>query len=141
MSPRHFLGAAALSLAAAANAAYPERTVTVVVPFPPGGSSDMVARVLAQKLGENLHATFIVENKPGATGSIGAGFVKNAASDGYTLLVSSLAPFVVNPHLQRTLPYDPSRDFDLLSVLVQAPNVLVVNPSLPVNNVAELIAY
>jgi tripartite-type tricarboxylate transporter receptor subunit TctC len=141
MSLRSILGAAALLLATAAQAAYPTKTVTVVVPFPAGGSSDMVGRVLAQKMGEKLGGTFIVENKPGATGSIGAAFVKNAPADGYTLLVSSLAVFVVNPHLQKSLAYDPSKDFELLSVAVQAPNVLVANPAFPANNVAELIAY
>jgi len=141
MSLRRILGAAALSFAAAAQAAYPTKAVTIVVPFPAGGSSDMVGRVLAQQLGEKLGGTFIVENKPGATGTIGAAAVKNAPADGYTLLVSSLAVFVVNPHLQKSLPYDPSKDFDLLSVAVQAPNVLVANPGLPVKNVAELVAY
>jgi tripartite-type tricarboxylate transporter receptor subunit TctC len=135
------VAAASLLLAAAAHAAYPTKPVTVVVPFPPGGSSDMIGRVLSQKMGEKLGGTFVVENKAGATGTIGATFVKNAPADGYTLLVSSLAVFVVNPHLQKSLPYDPSRDFDLLSVLVQAPNVLVANPAFPANNVAELIAY
>ena len=134
------IAAAAFAFAAVAYA-YPTKTVTVVVPFPPGGSSDMIGRILAQKLGEKLGGTFIVENKPGATGSIGAAYVKNAAPDGHTLLVSSLAVFVVNPHLQKTLPYDPSKDLDLISVAVQAPNVLVVNPSFPANNVAELVEY
>src|SRR5512140_3622679 len=111
MSMRNILGAAALLLAGAVHAAYPTKTVTVIVPFPAGGSSDMIGRVLAQKMGEKLGGTFIVENKPGATGSIGASFVKNAPADGYTLLVSSLAVFVVNPHLQKTIAYDPSKDF------------------------------
>jgi len=101
----------------------------------------MVARVLAQKLHDKLGGTFVVENKAGATGTIGATFVKNAQPDGYTLLVSSLAPFAVNPFLQRSLPYDPAKDFDPLSVLVQAPNVLVANPSVKANTVAEVIGY
>jgi tripartite-type tricarboxylate transporter receptor subunit TctC len=100
----------------------------------------MVGRILAQKMAEKLGGTFVVENKPGATGAIGAGFVKNAPADGHTLLVSSLAVFVVNPHLQQSLPYDPSKDFDLLSVAVQAPNVLVANPSVPAKSVADVIA-
>ena len=133
-----FLGAA--SLVAHAQG-YPAKTVTVVVPFPPGGSSDMIGRVLGQKMGEELKGTFIVENKAGATGAIGAGYVKNAAPDGYTLLVSSLAVFVVNPHLQKTLAYDPSRDFDLITIAVQAPNVLVANPQQKVANVKELIDF
>ena len=142
MHLRKLLAAAALLFASAVNAQdYPAKTVTVVVPFPAGGSSDMIGRVLAQKMADRLKGSFIVENKPGATGAIGAGYVKNAAPDGYTLLVSSLAVFVVNPHLQKTLPYDPSKDFDLITVAVQAPNVLVANPQQPVNNVKELIDY
>ena len=141
MSPRRLLMVLALSLATAVQAAgYPARPVTLVVPFPPGGSSDMIARVLGQAMGEKLGQPFVVENKAGATGAIGATFVKHAPPDGYTLLVSSLAVFVVNPHLQKGLAYDPSKDFDLLSVAVQAPNVLIANPGEPVKNVAELVA-
>jgi tripartite-type tricarboxylate transporter receptor subunit TctC len=140
MTLRNLVGAAALLFATAAYASYPTKTVSVVVPFPPGGSSDMVGRIVAQKMSEKLGGTFIVDNKPGATGAIGAAFVKNAPADGHTLLVSSLAVFVVNPHLQKSLPYDPSKDFDLLSVAVQAPNVLVANPSFPSNSVADLVA-
>lgn len=144
MKIRHTLAAAAAAFATALGAqaaTYPAKTVTVVVPFPAGGSSDMVGRVLAQKMAEKIGGTFIVENKPGATGAIGAASVKNAPADGHTLLVSSLAVFVVNPHLQKSLPYDPSKDFDLLTVAVQAPNVLVANPALPVKTVADVIAH
>jgi tripartite-type tricarboxylate transporter receptor subunit TctC len=129
----------AASLAASAQD-YPTHTVTVVVPFPAGGSSDMVGRTLAQKMAEQWHQSVIVENKPGATGSIGAAAVKNAPADGYTLLVSSLAPFAVNPFLQKSLPYDPAKDFDLITVAVQAPNVLVATPELPVKSLADVIA-
>lgn len=142
MDIRRILGATVLALGASLAAqAFPTKTITVIVPFPAGGPSDMIGRTVAQKLGESFGSTVIVENKPGATGSIGAAYVKNAAPDGHTLLVSSLSVFVVNPHLQKTLPYDPSKDFDLLSVVVQAPNVLVVNPQLPVSSVADVIAY
>lgn len=142
MDIRRILGAAVLALGASLAAqAFPTKNVTVIVPFPAGGPSDMIGRTVAQKLGESFGSTVIVENKPGATGSIGAAYVKNAAPDGHTLLVSSLSVFVVNPHLQKTLPYDPSKDFDLLSVVVQAPNVLVVNPQLPVSSVADVIAH
>jgi tripartite-type tricarboxylate transporter receptor subunit TctC len=120
---------------------YPTKPVTIVVPFPAGGSSDMVGRALAQKMGESLGQTVIVDNKPGATGAIGATAVKNAAPDGYTLLVSSLAVFVVNPHLQKTLQYDPLKDFDLITVAVQAPNVLVCNPSFEAKTVQDVISY
>jgi len=137
-----WLVAAGLGLAAlgAHAQAYPYRPITIVVPFPPGGSTDMVARELANKMGDILHTSVVVENKAGATGAIGATMVKNAHADGYTLLVSSLAVFVVNPHLQKTLQYDPSKDFTLLSVLVQAPNVLVANPSFPAKDLPEVIA-
>ena len=142
MKLRTLLAIAATSLAALSHAAgYPDHPVSVVVPFPPGGSTDMVARLVSQKMSEKLGQPFVVENKPGATGAIGANAVKQAKPDGYTLLVSSLAVFVVNPHLQKSLAYDPSKDFDLLSVLVQAPNVLIANPKEPVGSVAELVAY
>jgi tripartite-type tricarboxylate transporter receptor subunit TctC len=143
MNIRALIAGAALAAAGTLSLAadYPSRPVSMIVPFPPGGSTDMVARVLAQKLHDKLGGTFVVENKAGATGTIGATFVKNAQPDGYTLLVSSLAPFAVNPFLQRSLPYDPAKDFDLLSVLVQAPNVLVANPSVKASTVAEVIGY
>ena len=134
------LAAAFLAAAAPAHAAYPDHTVTIVVPFPPGGSTDMIARTLAAKLQERLHQTFIVDNRAGATGTIGMGQVKRAAPDGYTLIVSSLGPFVIAPHLIKNLPYDIHKDIDLLSVLVQAPNVLVVPASSPYKSVADVIA-
>lgn len=133
-----------VALAAAATvsafAAYPDKTVTMVVPFPPGGSTDAIARVLAQKLHEKLGASFIIDNKAGATGTIGAAFVKRAPADGYTLFVSSLGPFVITPHLLKGLQYDALKDFDLITVAVQAPNVLVVPINSPDKNVADLLA-
>jgi tripartite-type tricarboxylate transporter receptor subunit TctC len=142
MSIKKTLGACALALASfAAAAAYPDKTVTMVVPFPPGGSSDAIARVLAAKLQEKLGATFIVDNKAGATGTIGFAQVKRAPADGYTLLVSSLGPFVIAPHLIKAVQYDPQKDFDLLTVAVQAPNVLVVPASSPLKSVADVLAH
>jgi len=132
---------AALALTGPASAAYPDKPVTVVVPFPPGGSTDTVARLMANKMSPMLGQTFVVENQPGATGAIGATRVKRAAPDGYTILVASIGVFATNPFLQKGLQYDPAKDFDLLMVAVRAPNVLVVNPNLPVRNVAELIDY
>ncbi|MCD2341903.1 tripartite tricarboxylate transporter substrate binding protein [Ideonella azotifigens] len=127
-------------LTSMAQAAYPERPVTLVVPFPPGGSTDAIARTLGAKLQDKLGGTFIVENRPGATGTIGAGQVKRAAPDGYTLMVSSLGPYVIAPHLIKNVAYDAARDFDLLTVAVQAPNVLVVPAASPFKSVADLLA-
>ena len=135
-----FAAALAIGATLPAQAAYPDHTVTIVVPFPPGGSTDMIARTLAAKLQERLHQTFIIDNRAGATGTIGMGQVKRAAPDGYTLIVSSLGPFVIAPHLIKNLPYDIHKDIELLSVLVQAPNVLVVPASSPYKSVADVIA-
>src|SRR5690349_974950 len=120
--------------------AWPEKPVTIIVPFPPGGSTDTLARAIAPGLQSQLGQNFVVDNKPGATGTIGAGLVKRAPADGYTLFVSSLGPFVIAPHLYKGVPYDPNQDFDLLTVAVQAPNVLVVPASSPHKTVADVIA-
>jgi tripartite-type tricarboxylate transporter receptor subunit TctC len=133
--------AAALALTVSAFAAgYPEKTVTVVVPFPPGGSTDAIARVLTAKLPEKLGGSWIIDNKAGATGTIGAALVKRAPADGYTLFVSSLGPFVIAPHLYKNVQYDALKDFDPITVLVQAPNVLCVPASSPIKNVNDLLA-
>jgi tripartite-type tricarboxylate transporter receptor subunit TctC len=133
--------ALAVAATVSAFAAYPEKTVTMVVPFPPGGSTDAIARVLSQKLQEKLGGTFIIDNKPGATGTIGAAFVKRAAPDGYTLFVSSLGPFVIAPHLIKGVQYDALKDFDPITIAVQAPNVLVVPVNAPDKSVADLLAH
>lgn len=131
-----------LALFGAATAAgYPEKAITVIVPFPPGGSTDSIARIIGPKITQKLGQPWIVDNRPGATGAIGAGMVKRAAPDGYTLLVASIGVYSVNPVLQKNMAYDPSKDFDLLTVAVRAPNVLVANPSVPANTVAEMVAY
>ncbi|WP_373684675.1 Bug family tripartite tricarboxylate transporter substrate binding protein [Ramlibacter montanisoli] len=130
----------AVAVAATVAFAYPEKPVTIVVPFPPGGSTDNIARVLAQKLSEKMGQSFVVDNKAGATGTIGAAFVKRAPADGYTLFVSSLGPFVIAPHLLKGVQYDALKDFDPITVAVQAPNVLAVPASSPYKNVAELLA-
>jgi tripartite-type tricarboxylate transporter receptor subunit TctC len=130
-----------VAAATSAFAAYPEKTVTLVVPFPPGGSTDAIARVLSQKLQEKLGGTFIIDNKPGATGTIGAAFVKRAPADGYTLFVSSLGPFVIAPHLIKGVQYDALKDFDPITIAVQAPNVLVVPVNSADKSVADLLAH
>lgn len=122
-------------------AQYPDKAITAIVPFPPGGSTDSVARAIAPKMASTLGQNVIVDNKPGATGAIGASYVARAKPDGYTFLVASIGVFATNPFLQKNLPYDPAKDFDLLTVAVRAPNVLVATPNFPVNNIAELLAY
>jgi tripartite-type tricarboxylate transporter receptor subunit TctC len=129
----------AFSTAAFAQA-WPTKPVTLLVPFPPGGSSDTIARSLGAEMQKKLGQPVVIENKGGATGTIGAAQVKRAAPDGYTLLVSSLGPFVIAPHLLKNVPYDAGKDFDLISVLVQAPNVLVVPAASPLKSVADVIA-
>jgi tripartite-type tricarboxylate transporter receptor subunit TctC len=120
---------------------YPERNITVIVPFPPGGASDVTARLLTVKLAERLGQSVIVDNRAGANGAIGAVALKQAKADGYTLLVGSIGVFAINPALFKDLKYDPQKDFDLLTVAVRTPNVLVMNPAFPVSNVRELIDH
>jgi tripartite-type tricarboxylate transporter receptor subunit TctC len=130
---------AALSLSTAF--AWPDKPVTMVVPFPPGGSTDLIARTLGPKLQERLGGTFITDNKAGATGTIGAGIVTRAPADGHTLFVSSLGPFVIAPHLLAKVPYDALKDFDYITIAVQAPNVLVVPSGSPHKSMADVIAF
>lgn len=133
----------ALTLAAAACStwAWPDKPVTLLVPFPPGGSTDLIARTLAPKLQEKLGGTFVVDNKAGATGTIGAGLVARSAPDGHTIFVSSLGPYVIAPHLLAKVPYDALKDFDYITVAVQAPNVLVVPAASPHNSLADVMAF
>jgi tripartite-type tricarboxylate transporter receptor subunit TctC len=133
---------AALAIAGAAHAQqYPEKSVTVVVPFTPGGSSDITARTVAAKLQESLGQSFIIDNKAGANGGLGATYVKNAKADGYTLFVGSIGVFAINQVLYKNLGYETQKDFDLLSVAVRTPNALVTRANFPANTVAEFIDY
>ncbi|QPF72783.1 tripartite tricarboxylate transporter substrate binding protein [Roseateles sp. DAIF2] len=137
---RHGLTAALLGLAGLAAQAFPDKPVTLLVPFPPGGSTDTLARAVAVKLQEKWGQTVLVDNKPGATGTLGTAMVKRAAPDGHTLLVASLGPFVIAPHLLKAVQYDALKDIELLTVAVQAPNVLVVPAASPLKNVADVLA-
>ena len=126
---------------AAAHAAWPEKPVTMIVPFPPGGSTDNIARILSAKFQQTFGGSFVVDNRPGAAGMIGAAAARRAPADGYTLFVSSLGPFVIGPHLTKNAGYDPTKDFDYISVAVQAPNVLAVPAASPHKSLQDVIAF
>ncbi len=119
---------------------YPNRPVKLIAPFPPGGTSDVLARLLAQKLSEGLGQSVTVENRGGASGNIGHELAAKSAPDGYTLLLSNSSTVVTNPHLFRKLPFDPINDFTPISMVASAGQVLVVHPSVPVATLAELTA-
>jgi tripartite-type tricarboxylate transporter receptor subunit TctC len=133
-------GLAASAPVVAQTTDWPSKTVTIVVPFPPGGATDAIARVMAQHFQEQFKQSFVIDNRPGATGTIGAASVKRAAPDGYTLLFSSLGAYAITPHLIKGVAYDASKDFDYISVPVQAPNVLVASPKQTAPTVADVIA-
>jgi|SRR5579871_1168898 len=120
-------------------AGYPERIIKIIVPFAAAGPTDIMARILAQNLGDALGGNAIVENRPGASGNIGIGYVAHAEADGYTLLTSSSA-YVVNPSLFAKVPYDPLKDFAPITELGTTPNVIAVSPKLGINSIAELFA-
>ncbi|HEY8380860.1 MAG TPA: tripartite tricarboxylate transporter substrate binding protein [Microvirga sp.] len=136
------LGAATASLLVGSAVAqtYPQRPITLVVPFAAGGSTDVVARIVAQKMGESIGQQVVVENVAGAGGSTGAARVAKADPDGYTILMATVATHALNPLMLKRKPYDPVTDFAPISLLAIVPNVLVVNPQLPVKSVPELIA-
>jgi tripartite-type tricarboxylate transporter receptor subunit TctC len=126
---------------AAQGSAYPTKPIRLVVPFPPGGATDILARNVAQKLTETWGQQVIVDNRPGAGGNIGSELVAKAAPDGYTLEMGTVGTHAINASLYAKMPYDHVKDFVPVILVAGVPNVLVVNPSVPVNSVAELIAY
>lgn len=120
---------------------YPVKPVRLIVPFAPGGGTDLVARTIAQKLTESLGQTFVVENRGGAGGVIGADMAAKAAPDGYTLVMGTPGSMTINPNLTKKMPYDTLRDFAPISLATISPFVLTVHPSLPVQNVREFVAF
>jgi tripartite-type tricarboxylate transporter receptor subunit TctC len=126
---------------AALGEGYPTKPIRLVVPFPAGGSLDVVARAIGQKLTEAWGQPVVIDNRPGAGGNIGADLVAKSVPDGYTILEGALSTHAVNVSLYSKMPYDPVRDFAPITLVAVTPNVLVLNPSVPANSVKELIAY
>lgn len=135
---RYLLGACAAGVATLAFAAYPDKPITLIVTYPPGGTVDVVGRLIAPELGKKLGQTVVIENKGGAGGMIGEGFVSRSAADGYTLMLDA-SNFAQNPALRSKMSFDVQKDFEPVSLLLKVPNVLVVNPKSPIQSVADLI--
>jgi tripartite-type tricarboxylate transporter receptor subunit TctC len=125
---------------AAESNAFPSKALRFVVPFPAGGPLDIAARVIAQELARNWKQAVVIDNRPGAGGNIGADFVAKSAPDGYTILMGAVSTHAINVSLYRKLPYDPVADFSPVTLVTTVPNVLVVHPALPAQNVRQLIA-
>ncbi len=123
----------------AAHANYPQRPVRVIIPYSPGGSSDAIGRIVGQKLGETLKQQFVIDNRPGASGSLGREIVVRAAPDGYTLLIGD-SPHTINVHVLKSIPYNPIKDFTAITLLASAPQALVIHNGMPYQNVKEFIA-
>lgn len=143
---RHLLaGAAALGLARLTPAwaqaeAWPTRPLRIVVPYPPGGSSDIIARIIAPRLADALTQTVVVENKPGANGNLGAGIVVQSAQEGHTVLLCDVGALAISPSVYTRLSFDPSKDLRAVSMLAYSPHVLAVHPDVPARTVPELVA-
>src|SRR6266446_4235291 len=132
---------AALAISASAQAqVYPAKPIRMIVAYPPGGGTDIVGRMVAQKLGESLGQSVVVENRGGASGNIGTELAARAAPDGYTILMGNVAPNAINASLFKNLPFDPVADFAPVSLVASTPNILVVHPSTPARTVKEVIA-
>ena len=129
------------SLGNAQTVSFPDRPVTIVVPFPPGGGTDAGARLIAQKLSTRWGQSVIIDNKAGASGMVGSEYVSRAKPDGYTLLIGNIGTFSINPSLYKKMPYDPDKAFVPVSMIAELPYFLLVTPSLKANNVKEFIAF
>lgn len=138
---RHLFGALLLSTASIASAAYPDKPITIIVPWAPGGSTDILARALAEQLTKSMGQPVIVENRAGASGNIGSNMVAKARPDGYTLLVGSMSTHAMNPALMENMPFKGVEDFTPIAQLANVINTFVVNISVPATNVSEFIAY
>ncbi|HEX4333317.1 MAG TPA: tripartite tricarboxylate transporter substrate binding protein [Usitatibacter sp.] len=139
--PRLLLAFAAAAFACAALAdPWPQKPIRVIVPYPPGGTSDILARALGPKLSEALGQPVVVENKPGATGNVGADFVAKAPPDGYVLLLADIGSLAISPSVFKELPFDPVKDFAPVVMVAYSPHILAVHPSVPAANVKELVA-
>ena len=132
--------AATLIAGSVAAQAYPSKTIRIVVPFAPGGTSDILARAIAPKLTEAWGQPVVVENKTGANGNVGAEFVVRSAPDGYTMLLSDVGAIAINPSVYPTMPFDPVKDFSPIVMVSYSPHVLAVHPSVPATNVKELVS-
>ena len=135
------LMAVAIMTGAANAQSWPDKQVTFIVPFSAGGTTDLFGRLLAQHMQQKFGKPFIVENRAGAGGNIGAAAVAKAAPDGYTFLVGTVSTHAINPFLYAKLPYDTVKDFQPVSLIARLPNILVVHPDMPVKTVPELVAY
>ncbi|MFC7516733.1 Bug family tripartite tricarboxylate transporter substrate binding protein [Herbaspirillum sp. GCM10030257] len=133
--------AVAMSQPAMAEAGYPSKPIRMIVPFAPGGSTDVVARILGAELKNELGQAVIVENKPGAGGNIGGDAAAKASPDGYTILMAAAGPTVINPSLYSKMPYDPVKDLAPVTMLVREHNLMAINPSIPAKTLQEFIAY
>jgi tripartite-type tricarboxylate transporter receptor subunit TctC len=124
-----------------AEAAYPNRTIKMIVPYPPGGTTDFLGRLVAEQLQSSLGAAVIVENKPGAATTLGAEQVARAEPDGYTLMIATSTTLAINKTLYRKLPYDPVKDFTPIALVAAVPFALIINPQIPATTLSEFIAY
>lgn len=140
---RHATVALALTLVSAmalGQASYPNRPVKMIVPFAPGGASDFVARIISPKLGELLGASIVIENKPGASGNIGMEAAAKAPADGYTIYLGNIGTIAINPAVFHNLSMNPQKDFIAVTAVADVPSILIANPAVPVNTVADLVA-
>jgi tripartite-type tricarboxylate transporter receptor subunit TctC len=120
---------------------WPTKPVKWIVPYPPGGSTDILARIIGQKLSERIAQPVVIENRAGAGGNIGTNYVAKSTPDGYTIVMANIGPISINPSLYRNLPYDPEKDLAPITLLMSVPNLIVVNPNLPARSVKEFIQF